>query len=97
MLTIRFKREGVKKQGLFRIVAVDKRISAASSKNKGVLGWWDPKTKKSLIKKDLIMKYLKEGAIPSATVHNFLVKNGLIKSAKIAKHKKAKKKEEVAA
>jgi len=95
MLTLRFKREGAKKKGIFRIIATDNKRSAVSGKALEILGWWDPKKHTSSINKEKIKNRIKQGAILSPGVHNLLVKNKIIADRKLATHKKGKAKEGV--
>jgi len=97
MLTLRFQRQGKKKDFIFRIVAVDSRFSSKSGKAKEILGWWDPKKNKFELKKERIEHWLKNGAQVSNSCFNLFVKSGIIKAKKrpirIRKSKKAEAKE----
>jgi len=95
MITLRLQRQGAPKKSFYRVIAVDKRISAASGKFRELLGHWDPHSNKITLNKERIAYWLKCGAQPSATVHNLLVRAKIVdtkKVAKVNKKKEAKKK-----
>jgi small subunit ribosomal protein S16 len=90
MITLRLQRQGAPKKSFYRLIAVDKRISAASGKFRELLGNWDPHSNKITFKKERIAYWLKCGAQTSATVHNLLVRAKIIDAKKIAKVNKKK-------
>ncbi|MEK7172937.1 MAG: 30S ribosomal protein S16 [Patescibacteria group bacterium] len=94
MLSIRFFRTGKKNQPFYKVVVCDRRNAARGGRFLEVLGFYNPKTKETQIKKERVEYWLGCGAQASATVHNLLVKEGTVKGVKIAKHKKSKKPEE---
>ena len=71
MLTLRFLRTGRRNRAFFRIVLTEKSKPAKSGFNK-ILGWYDPKTKKSSFEKEEILKLVKNGAIPSNSLAKLL-------------------------
>ncbi|MBI4120975.1 MAG: 30S ribosomal protein S16 [Parcubacteria group bacterium] len=79
---IRLQRFGKKNQPFFRVVLTDKRNSTKSGKFIEVLGWHNPETGKSEIKKERVETHLKTGAEASDAVHNLLVRTGIIKGKK---------------
>ncbi len=93
MLTIRLHRVGKTNQPSFKIVVVDKRISAAAGKFCEEVGAINRVTKKTNINKERINYWISKGAQPSETVHNILVSEKVIEGKKIAVHAQSKKKE----
>lgn len=100
MLKIRLQRVGRKNQPHFRVVLVDQKSSAQSGKFQEILGSYNPKEGKVVLKDDRIKHWLSVGAQASGTVYNFLVdqkiilgkkKNNLPKKTKTAKRKELKK------
>ncbi len=89
MLVIRFQQIGKKHQPSFRIV-VGERRSKLDGPQREDLGWYDPKNKKSDIKKDRVEYWLKVGAKASPTTHNLLVSAGVIKGEKVRAHRMKK-------
>ncbi len=63
MVVVKLKRMGTSKKPFYRIVVVDKRNTRASS-YLDLVGYYDPKPQKSLIKFDLekLEEWLKRGA-----------------------------------
>jgi small subunit ribosomal protein S16 len=105
MLTIRFARNGRKKQSFFKIVIADK-ARAVQKKCIAELGFFDPLADggKGFCKVDAaaVKKYISNGAQVSQSAARLLVKNGINEAEKfiatrVSKPKKeAPKKEEVA-
>ena len=93
MLAIRFIRIGKKNQPFFRMVVTEKQNPPKGGKFLEILGFFNPKSKETEIKKERVEYWLSVGAQPSDRVHNLLVSNGVIKADKKAVHSKAKKKE----
>ena len=54
------------------------------------VGFYNPRTKEKVIRKDRFEYWISKGAQPSATVHNLLIKEGILKTDKIDVHKKSK-------
>lgn len=90
MLAIKFKKIGKKHQPSFRIVVAEKKSKLTGRYIEDV-GWLNPKSKESEIKKERAEHWLKMGAQPTDTVYNLFVKNNVIKGKKRAVHAKAKK------
>lgn len=92
MLTIRLSRRGKKKQPTYRIL-----ISEKSKDPWGCfledLGFYNPKTKKTELKKDRIKYWVERGAQASPTVYNLLVSQGIIEGPKVKATKVKKRKE----
>ncbi len=93
MLTIRLHRIGKTNQPSFKIVVVDKRVSAAAGKCREEVGSINRITKQTKLEKDRIIYWISKGAQPSPTVNNILVKEKVITGKKIANHSQPKKKE----
>lgn len=96
MLVIRFIRVGKKNQPSFKIVVADKRRSSKSSRFVEEVGFYNPLTKKRILKKERVQYWISNGAKPSPTVYNLLIKDGIMEGKKIAVHKKSKKPAETA-
>jgi len=97
MLTLRFQRQGKKKDFIFRIKAVDSKIAVNSGKAKEILGWWDPRINKFELKKERILYWLSQGAQPSDSCYNLLIRAKIIEGKKrpvLIRKKKAKEGEE---
>ncbi len=94
MLTLRFQRQGKKKDFIFRIIAVDSKIAVNSKKSKEILGWWDPRINKFELKKERILYWISQGAQPSDSCYNLLVRAKIIEGKKrpITIRKKKEKK-----
>lgn len=93
MLRIRFSRVGRRNQPHFRIVVQEHTVKP-TGKFIELLGSYDPRTKKRMIKADRVQYWLEHGAQTTATVHNLLVDEGIIKAPKLpATHEKPNKKE----
>ena len=82
MLTLRFQRQGKKRDFIFRIVAVDSKIAINSGKSKEILGWWDPRINKFELKKERILYWISQGAQPSDSCYNLLVRAKIIEGKK---------------
>ena len=89
MLVIRFQQIGKKHQPSFRIVVGERRSKLDGLQTED-LGWYDPKSKKSDIKKDREEYWLKVGAKASPTTHNLLVTTGIITGEKVPAHRMKK-------
>jgi len=97
MLTIRLHRIGKTNQPSFKIVVVDKRVSAAAGKFREEVGSVNRVTKQTKLDKNRIVYWISKGAQPSPTVNNILVAQKIIEGKKIAVHAQPKKKEGAAA
>jgi len=94
MLTLRFQRQGKKRDFIFRIIAVDSKVAINSGKSKEILGWWDPRINKFELKKERILYWISQGAQPSDSCYNLLVRAKIIEGEKrpITIRKKKEKK-----
>lgn len=91
MLVIRFFRVGKKNQPSFKVVVADKRNAARAGRSVEEVGFYNPSTNQTILKKERIQYWISKGAQPSPTVHNLLIKEGFLEGKKIAVHKKSKK------
>jgi small subunit ribosomal protein S16 len=82
MLTLRFQRQGKKRDFIFRIIAVDSKVAINSGKSKEILGWWDPRINKFELKKERILYWISQGAQPSDSCYNLLVRAKIIEGKK---------------
>lgn len=94
MLVIRLQRVGRKNDPSFRVVVNEKERSAKAGRIVELLGFYNPRQKKSELKEDRAKYWLSVGAKPSATVHNILVSKRVINAPKIDVSAKSKKKVE---
>jgi len=93
MFTLRFQRQGKKKDFVFRVVATDSHFAVNSGKAKEILGWWDPRRDTFNLKKERILYWLQQGAQPSDSCYNLLVRAKIIEGKKrVIKIKPRKKK-----
>jgi len=97
MLTIRLHRVGKTNQPMFKIVVVDKRVSAAAGKFREEIGSINRVSKQMKLNKDRAVYWISKGAQPSPTVNNILIAEKIIKGKKIAVHTQPKKAEGAAA
>ena len=95
MLTLRFQRQGKKRDFIFRIIAVDSKITVNSGKSKEILGWWDPRINKFELKKERILYWINQGAQPSDSCYNLLVRAKIIEGKKRPINIRKKKVKEV--
>jgi len=93
MLTIRLHRVGKTNQPTFKIVVVDKRVSAAAGKFREEIGSIDRISKQTKLNKDRAVYWIYKGAQPSPTVNNILIAEKIIDGKKIAVHAQPKKTE----
>ena len=82
MLTLRFQRQGKKRDFIFRIIAIDSKVAINSGKSKEILGWWDPRINKFELKKERILYWISQGAQPSDSCYNLLVRAKIIEGKK---------------
>ncbi|MDO8466876.1 MAG: 30S ribosomal protein S16 [bacterium] len=92
MLMLKLKRIGKKHQASFRLI-VDEKRHKLFGRHVEDLGWYNPRTDKSEIKKDRVEYWMKTGAKPTDTVYNLLITAGILSGKKIAVHSQPKKKE----
>lgn len=93
MLTIRFSRRGKRNQPHYRIIILEKSKDPWGD-FKEDLGFYNPQTKESNIKKERVLYWISKGAKPSGSVHNLLVKKGVLKGEKVKVTKVHKKQKE---
>jgi len=74
MLEIRFLRSGRRNAPFFRIVLTESSKPPKSGFIK-ILGWYNPKTKDSSLKKEEILEWLNKGAKPSNSLSKLLEQN----------------------
>ncbi|MCX6809641.1 MAG: 30S ribosomal protein S16 [Candidatus Berkelbacteria bacterium] len=103
MLEIRYLRSGRRNTPFFRIVLTESSKPPKSGFIE-ILGWYNPVTKESSLKKEDILVWLNKGAQPSNSFCKLLEKNKIthksikfVKSAEKAPKKKGEKKEKPAA
>jgi small subunit ribosomal protein S16 len=88
MLAIKLQRIGKKHQPGYRVVVAERRSKMAGRPVED-LGFYDPFTKSSGIKKERVAYWISMGAQPTVTAHNLLVKQGIISNkSKAVKMKK---------
>ena len=94
MLTLRFQRQGKKRDFIFRVIAIDSKVTINSGKSKEILGWWDPRINKFELKKERILYWISQGAQPSDSCYNLLIRAKIIEGKKrpISLRKKKEKK-----
>lgn len=76
MVVLRLTRIGKKKQAQYRVVVADSK-RFVNSKFIAIVGWYNPHTKESELKKDEILAWLEKGAQPSNTVAKILTAQGV--------------------
>ncbi|MCD4705003.1 30S ribosomal protein S16 [bacterium] len=81
MLTIRYKRIGRKKAPVYRIVVMEKQKDPWSNYIEK-LGFYDPKTKETVLNEERIKYWISVGAQASNSVHNLLIRNEIIEGDK---------------
>jgi len=89
MLEMRFLRSGRRNNAFFRVVLTESSKPPKSGFIK-VLGWFDPYTKKTSLKKEKILSWIDKGAKPSNKLSKLLLAEG-IKHKHIIYIPKAKK------
>ena len=94
MLIIRLQRIGKKNQPCFDIIVTDKKNSPRGGRRVERLGFYNPLTKETSLKKERVLYWISKGAKCSDTLHNLLIKQKVLEGKKIAVHKKSKKKTE---
>lgn len=95
MLVIRLQRVGRKNDPSFRIVVMDSRKAAKSGRVIEVVGNYDARQGKPMIKGERVKHYMALGGRPSETVHNLLVDAKVITGKKVnALNKKTPPKKE---
>ncbi len=97
MLRIRLQRVGRKHETAFRVVVVDSRRGPKSGRAVEVLGSYDPRRGKPILKADKIKHWISLGAQVSGTAHNLLVDAKVLTGAKVNVLPKRKPKAKVEA
>lgn len=82
MLAIKFSRKGKKNQPFFKIIVLEKSKDPLGDFLEDV-GYYNPLTKKCLLKKERIQYWISQGAQPTGSVHNLLVNKEIIKGKKV--------------
>lgn len=81
MIKLRLKRFGKKQEASFRLVAME-----ASVRREGrpleVLGFYNPRNKKTRLETEAIRRRLDQGAQPTETVRHLLERGGLLPKSK---------------
>ncbi len=75
-VVIRLARGGKKKKPFYRIVAADKRY-CRDGRFLEIVGTYDPRTEKAIVKKEAAEKWILTGAQCSATVKKLFTKEGV--------------------
>jgi len=83
MLKIRLQRVGRKHDPSYRVVITDSKNGPQSGKFLEILGTYDPRIDKAVLKEDRIKYWISTGAQVSETLHNVLVNNKIIDAKKI--------------
>ena len=91
MLVIRLLRRGKKNQPTYKIVVTDKKNPPRGGRFVEEVGFYNPKTKERVLKKERIQYWISQGVKPSDTIYNMLVSEGIIEGGKRDVHKKSKK------
>jgi small subunit ribosomal protein S16 len=91
MLVIRLFRTGKKNQPTYKIVVTEKKNPPKGGRFVEEVGFYNPKTKERILKKERIQYWISQGVQPSDTVFNMLVSESVIEGKKKSSHKKSKK------
>lgn len=83
MLVIRLQRVGRKNDPSFRVVVMDSRKAAKSGRVIEVVGSYDARQGKPVIKGERVKEWMAKGGRPSETVHNLLVDAKVITGKKV--------------
>ncbi|MCF7906689.1 30S ribosomal protein S16 [Patescibacteria group bacterium] len=99
MLTIKFSRKGRKKQPFYRIIVLEKAKDPRGNFLED-LGFRNPLSKETVLKKERIKYWLSQGAQPTGSVRNLLISEGIMEGEKVkvtkVNQKKFQKKQEEA-
>lgn len=95
MLKIKLQRVGRKHDPSFRVVLVESARGPKSGSYIEILGSYDARTNKPVIKSDRVKHWISNGAQPTDTVHNLLVSQKIIegKAKDVSSKKNVGKKE----
>ena len=94
MLTLRLQRLGKAKQPTYRLIISEKKHDTQYGALE-ILGNFNPRDKKFILKADRVKYWLEKGAQASNTVYNLLLKEGVVtgkkrKSVALSKSRKEK-------
>ncbi len=81
MVKLRLKRFGKKHQPSYRIIAIDSR-SRREGRPLEELGYYNPRTKETVLETAGLLKWLRRGAKPTDTVDSLLRKAGIYEMLK---------------
>ncbi len=76
MVKLRLKRYGRKRQPSYRIIAIESK-SRREGRPLEELGYYNPRTKETILETGSLLKWLRIGAQPTDTVHAILKKAGI--------------------
>ncbi len=83
MLKIRLQRVGRTHEPSFRLVLTDSKNATKSGRFKEMLGSYDPRKTRDLLKSERIKYWLSQGVGVTPTIHNLLVSHKIIDGTKI--------------
>ena len=83
MLNIRLQRVGRKNDPSFRVIVVDSKLKPKAGNFLEILGSYDARKGKPVIKEDRAKYWLSVGARASGTVHNLMLDLGIVKGKKV--------------
>ena len=83
MLKIRLQRVGRVHEPSFRLVLTDSKNATKTGRFKEVLGSYDPRKSRDLLKGERIQYWISKGAGLTPSVHNLLVNHKIISGPKI--------------
>ena len=81
MLTLRLQRLGKAKQPTYRLIISEKRHDTQYGALE-ILGNFNPRDKKFVVKADRVKYWIEQGAQASNTVYNLLLKEGVVTGKK---------------
>lgn len=84
MLKLRLKRYGKKREPSYRIIAIESR-TRRQARPLEELGFYNPRTKETVLETAGILKWLRQGAQPTETLESILRKAGILEMLKAGK------------
>ncbi len=81
MLKLRLKRYGKKREPSYRIIAIESR-TRRQARPLEELGFYNPRTKETVLETAGILKWLRQGAQPTETLESILRKAGILEMLK---------------
>lgn len=84
MLKLRLKRYGKKREPSYRIIAIESR-SRRQARPLEELGFYNPRTKETVLETAGLLKWLRQGAQPTETLESILRKAGILEMLKAGK------------